>query len=161
MNKKGSITDILIAAVMLMIAAIVILFVVYLWTQISGNALFQSAAAKPIVASVNTAYSFLSDAIVVMFFMSCFGAILLAYFVPSHPVFMVVAIAILIPLILVADVFANVWQQLVSTSFLAVVANTYFPLVTMLFKFLPFISLAVSILLIVLMYSKATASPFT
>ena len=71
------------------------------------------------------------------------------------------AIAILIPLILVADVFANVWQQLVSTSFLAVVANTYFPLVTMLFKFLPFISLAVSILLIVLMYSKATASPFT
>ena len=92
MNKKGSITDILIAAVMLMIAAIVILFVVYLWTQISGNALFQSAAAKPIVASVNTSYSFLSDALVVMFFMSCFGAILLAYFVPSHPVFMVAAI---------------------------------------------------------------------
>ena len=79
MNKKGSITDILIAAVMLMIAAIVILFVVYLWTQISGNALFQSAAAKPIVASVNTAYSFLADALVVMFFMSCFAAILLAY----------------------------------------------------------------------------------
>ena len=161
MNKKGTVTDILIAMVMLLIVSIVILFVVYIWSQITGNGIFQSATAKPIVSSVNTSFSFLSDAIVVMFFMSCFGAILLAYFVPSHPVFMVVAIAILIPLILVADVFANVWQQLVSTSFLAVVSNTYFPLVTMLFKFLPFISLAVSILLIVLMYSKATASPFT
>ena len=161
MNKKGTATDIIIAMVILLILSIVVIFVVYIWTDISANAVFQSSSAKPIVTDVNTSFSFLSDALVVMFFMSCFGAILLAYFVPSHPVFMVVAIAILIPLILVADVFANVWQQLVSTSFLAVVANTYFPLVTMLFKFLPFISLAVSILLIVLMYSKATASPFT
>lgn len=161
MNKKGSITDILIAAVMLMIAAIVILFVVYLWTQISGNALFQSAAAKPIVASVNTAYSFLADALVVMFFMSCFAAILLAYFVPSHPVFIIVAIALLIPLMLVADVFANVWQQIISTSFLTVVGNTYFAYVTLLFKFLPFITLAISGILMIMMYSKPSASPFS
>lgn len=161
MNRKGSITDILIAAVMLLIAAIVILFVVYIWTQISGNAVFQSASAKPIVTSVNTAYSFLSDALVVMFFMSCFAAILLAYFVPSHPVFIIVAIALLIPLMLVADVFANVWQQIISTSFLTVVGNTYFVYVTLLFKFLPFITLAISGILMIMMYSKPSASPFS
>ena len=160
MNRKGSITDILIAAVMLLIAAVIILFVVYLWTQISGNAIFQSAAAKPIVTSVNTAYSFLSDALVVMFFMSCFAAILLAYFVPSHPVFIIVAIALLIPLILVADIFSNVWQQIISTSFLTIVGNTYFVYVTMLFKFLPFIVLTVSVILMIMMYSKPSASPF-
>lgn len=161
MNNKGSITDILIATVMFMIAAIVILFVLYLWTQISGNAVFQSATAKPIVASVNTAYSFLSDALIVMFFMSCFAAILLAYFVPSHPVFIIVAIALLIPLMLVADVFANVWQQIISTSFLTVVGNTYFAYVTLLFKFLPFITLAISGILMIMMYSKPSASPFS
>lgn len=160
MNKTGSITDILIAAVMLLIVSIVILFVVYLWTQISANALFQSASAKPIVTSVNIAYSFLSDALVLMFFMSCFAAILLAYFVPSHPVFIIVAIALLIPLMLVADVFANVWQQIISTSSLTVVGNTYFVYVTLLFKFLPFITLAISGILMIMMYSKPSASPF-
>ena len=160
MNKTGSITDILIAAVMLLIVSIVILFVVYLWTQISANALFQSASAKPIVTSVNIAYSFLSDALVLIFFMSCFAAILLAYFVPSHPVFIIVAIALLIPLMLVADVFANVWQQIISTSSLTVVGNTYFVYVTLLFKFLPFITLAISGILMIMMYSKPSASPF-
>ena len=97
MNKKGTATDIIIAMVILLILSIVVIFVVYIWTDISANAVFQSSSAKPIVTDVNTSFSFLSDALVVMFFMSCFGAILLAYFVPSHPVFMVVAIAILIP----------------------------------------------------------------
>jgi hypothetical protein len=161
MNNKGSITDILIAMVMLTIAAIVILFVLYIWSQISSNAIFTSSTAKPIVTSVSTSFSFLADGLVLMFFMSCFAAILLAYFVPTHPVFLIVAIALLIPLILVADVFANVWQQIISTSFLTVVGNTYFAYVTLLFKFLPFISLTIAGILLIMMYSKPSASPFT
>lgn len=160
MNRKGSITDILIAIVSLLIVSIIVIFVVYLWTQISGNSIFQSSTAQPIVSNVNTAYAFLADALVVMFFMDCFAAILLAYFVPSHPVFIIVAIALLIPLMLVADVFANVWQQIISTSFLTVLGNGMFSIVTMLFKFLPFISLSVSVLLMIMMYSKPSASPF-
>lgn len=161
MNKKGSITDILIAMVLLLITAITILFAIYIWTQISANAVFTSSSAQPIVSKVNTAYSFLADALVIMFFMSCFAAILLAYFVPSHPVFIIVAIALLIPLVLVADVFANVWQQIISTSFLVVVGNSYFSMVTMVFKFLPFITISISVILMIMMYAKPSASPFS
>ncbi len=156
LNKKGSIIDILTAVVMLLVISVIFILITYIWTQFSGTAFFKTAPS--VTNSINTSFSILDDGIVVFFFMTVFSAILLAFFVQSHPVFAIIPIIFLIPLTIIADVFSNLWQSIISNSFLATVGNTYFLYVSTLMKYLPITVLVFSVILMIVMYSKPTAT---
>lgn len=147
---RASALDLIVAMAIFIASAIVVLFVFYIWQQLSSSPIIPSNIAK----SGTTAFSYIADALVFLYFAAVFAAVIFAYFTPSHPVFAIMFIIIEIVAILVADVFSDIWQEIISNSIFVNLGNTYFFYVTLVFKYLPFLSLGLGILLMIVMYSK-------
>lgn len=82
------------------------------------------------------------------------GAIVLAFLIPSHPVFLPLSIIALVIFMALSVVFSNVLYDFLNSSMLVGIANQY-SLVVSIVKFLPHIITVFGVVIIIVMYSKA------
>ena len=82
------------------------------------------------------------------------GAIILAFLIPSHPIFLPVSIIMLTIFIVLSTIFSNFLWEFLNASPLVSIANQY-PLVVNIVRYLPYIIGIIGTILIIVMYSKS------
>lgn len=90
---------------------------------------------------------------VLIFFGFALGAVVSAYFLPTHPVFFFPILLIMVLGIFLAPTIANAFGSLITDPTVAQTANDY-PLTTQIFQHLPNILLAIAIIIVIATMAK-------
>jgi len=165
MNGRGSAFDIYFMLAFIVIFSLIVLFATYVWLQFNTaftaqvaaiavtnpgvNATLISSATTPITT---TLYGF-DNVIVVFYFLLNIAAVISAYFVRTHPLFFVLNLFMMAFFTLGSVIFANLFYDIASTTFIAPIMVN-FPVMTILFTYMPMICLVVSAVLALVMYGR-------
>ena len=140
-------------------AIIFISFIVFnLYNEFSNNLLevIDNPRVQNITARGREAYDVLVSSIPFIFFGLGISAIILAFLIPSHPVFFPLSIILLSIFILLSTVFKDlIYTFLTSEPFFAI-ANNY-PLLGFVVNNLPYLIAIFGFILIIVMYSRTRA----
>jgi ABC-type bacteriocin/lantibiotic exporter with double-glycine peptidase domain len=153
---KGSILD--LAGVLLIVVGLVIggflAFKFYSEFKEKYSQMPLSTTEQTILNKGTAVYNVLLNSIPFIVIGSGIGAIILAFLIPSHPIFLPVSILALAIFIILSVVFSNfVWEFLNSQQIVGM-ANQY-PLLVNVVQYLPYIIAVFGIVLIIVMYSKS------
>jgi len=109
---------------------------------------------QTIMSKGETIYNILLNSIPFIVIGSGVGAIVLAFLIPSHPVFLPISIILLAFFVILSVVFSNFLWEFLNAQQIIVMANK-FPLVASIVQYLPYIIVVFGIVLIIVMYSKS------
>ena len=157
MNKKGQIGDMVFVLVTLIGIAIVLVVAGYVYTQIdigfgqSGMETTESAQALDSFASgfhiFDTSYAFILVGLIM-------GLLVSSFFIPSHPIFLVINIFGFMILVFIGAVFSNMYSDIILVEGLNASAMTYYPITTFIATKLPWIGAIIVFLSSIIMYAK-------
>lgn len=161
-GKKGSIIDTFVILIVFVIMGIVLIVSLFLKDAIFpklSNALNNETGSTSVMATVSGGFTIFDNLFLLAFFMLNATTIIMAALVPSHPVFLIVNVMLLIILFVIAPTFSNIMQKFWSTPDFAAYsegggASQTLPIMTRMFQYLPSITLGISVLLIIVQYSK-------
>lgn len=157
MNRKGYIFDIYFMLVALLVFAITVIISATVLGEIEKeptfNATMTAHNATYIMQGGNDAIAGFDNLVVVFYILMNLAAVASAFLIRTHPIFFVLSILVMGFFILASAIFANIYYEVASMSFIAPYAANY-PLIYTLFTYLPTACLIFSILLAVVMYGK-------
>lgn len=156
-NKKGNVLDLLFIGIAIFIFAIVIVFNYMIMSKINdgiqATGHFTNASIEIIDHQVEVYPSIWDKGLAFILFAFCMTTWISAFFVRSHPIFVIIGIIMIVIYIMIFGMLANVYDDIKSSPEL----NTYFlPFVTInfiMFKF-PIIMAVLSGITCIIMYSK-------
>lgn len=154
---KGSILD-LAGIIFLVCGMIVSGFIItkfyFSFKEAYLNTTNPTQTEKEILSKGETVSKVFLGAIPFIVIGSGIGAIVLAFLIPSHPVFLPISIIALIIFVILSTAFSNfLWEFLNATPIVSI-ANQY-PLIASIVQYLPYIIAIFGFVLIVVMYSKS------
>jgi len=103
---KGTV-DALYIPVTLLTLAILVVVGYYLLSELNANPLLNSATSEAVVHS----WEAWDTAFVAATIFLCIAAIVLGYFIPTHPAFIVVEFILLILAVIIAPIYSNMYAQ--------------------------------------------------
>lgn len=103
---------------------------------------------------VGTSLGIFADTVLLIFVSIAIGAIIGGYFTNKHPIFAIGDIFMLFVILLLSQIFANVFQNLVALNTFMSIANQNLPSVVLLFQSFGIICLVIGVGLIVVQYGK-------
>ncbi len=166
-GKHGSILDIFFILLFITVAAIGITVAFVLNTSIFGtnpatnttNPLTNSTVSRSIAGNGLTSLQILDDAIIILYFAMNLAAVITGAMVKTHPILFIVVFFVLLIFLLLANVFTDVFQQIVTSQQIVPVANAYLGTLITLFKYLPIFTILFGFL-IGIFQNSAPAQPF-
>jgi hypothetical protein len=153
---RGSILD--LAGIIFLLTGMVIggflAFKFYIAFQEKYNQMQLSEAEQKILQKGETVYKVLLGAIPFIIISSGIGAVVLAFLIPAHPVFLPISIIALGMFVLLSVVFSNILWEFLNSVVIIDIANK-FPLLVSIVQYLPYIIGVIGTILIIVMYSKS------
>lgn len=155
-NRKGSILDLGIIIFVLVVLVISSFLSAKFYTEFKTKfkAMFPDETASAIFEKGDVAMGIWINLIPFLYFSCGLGAIVLAFFIPAHPIFMPISIIALVIFIIMSVAFTNVLWEFINSPLIIGIANQY-PLVVSVIRYSPFIISVFGFLVIVVMYSKS------
>jgi hypothetical protein len=155
MNKKASLQDIGMAAIIVVVVGIMILFGAKFMTELNTKVQANNVITTDGKIASSTLTAHYSGAIDNSFLLLAIGlsmgALILAALVRVHPIFIPIYILLLIFLIFVCGIFSNIYQEMAATSEMTATADTL-TFVTNILTYLPLIVGVIGSLLAIIMY---------
>jgi len=154
---KGSILD--LAGIIFLVCAFIISgFIVtkfyFTFKETYLNTTNPTQVEQEILSKGETVSNVILGAIPFIIIASGIGAIVLAFLIPSHPVFLPISLIALIIFVVLSTAFSNfLWEFLNATPIVSI-ANQY-PIIASIVKYLPYIIAIFGFILIIVMYSKS------
>jgi len=153
---KGSVLD--LAGIIFLTCGLIIggfiAFMFYTAFKEKYSEMSISETEQKILEKGVTIYNVLLSSIPFIIIGSGIGAIVLAFLIPSHPIFLPISILALAIFVILSTVFSNfLWEFLNSQPIIAI-ANQ-FPLIASIVQYFPYIIAVFGTLLIIVMYSKS------
>jgi hypothetical protein len=153
---KGSILD--LAGVLFLVFALIIggalSFKFYLAFKEKYSQMPLSPTEQTILDKGATSYNVLLASIPFIIIGSGIGSIVLAFLIPSHPIFLPISILALALFIILSTAFSNFMWEFLNAQQIVAIANQ-FPLIAGIVQYLPYIIAIFGFVLIIVMYSKS------
>jgi hypothetical protein len=160
---KGSLLDLGIP-ILILVAFVFSLFLISLFYGNIKTGLMNSVNSTmrndtfynttvPILNAGSSVFDIFINSIPLLVFGSGISMFILAFLIPTHPVFMPISIVVLIIYVVVSVVFSNILWAFINNSSIITIANNY-PVVVGMIQFSPYIMAIIGTLLIIVMYSK-------
>ncbi len=157
-HLEGSMWDMPLAALYLLIAGVILAVMFVLAPQIQNS---NPTVFNGVFGSVMTALNILVIGVFLVYIFMNLIPIIAAYFVRTHPVFFIVSLLVLMIEMLIYYTVSNVFTTFISTSVLVTVGNSNLSLLVAVFQNLPLISFVFSVLLLIAQYAKPTLPQYT
>jgi hypothetical protein len=158
MNRKGSLQDIVGMMLIFTVMVIVSFLALYIQTEtknaIIATAPYQSTNSTYILNQGTASLGVFINSIPFITIGILIAAIISAFFIPSHPVFVPLSIILLALYTVLAAVFSNIIWEFLNTPGIITLANSY-PLVVSIVVKQPYIVTIFGALLIIVMHSKS------
>lgn len=157
MNQKGSIQDLIYIAGIGMATVIAVIAVGYMFS-VASTAMYPiinetSPRAANMLLTANTVSSFFINLMPFVLIFMGIAAALLAYFVPTHPIFIGISVVLLVLIIYGSFYFSNIAYDFFITEGISTYMND-FPLVYYFFVNLPLFTLGFGAIILIVMYSR-------
>ena len=159
MNKKGSLLDTIFIMVVLLVLGISILLAAYLSDAIFPviEPLLNDTTATQIIDTAEAGIGGLDILFVTIYILLNLTPAILAFFVDTHPIFIIVNIIIFLVVFTVTPAISNAMQTLWSldafSQYAAGGGGTYdFSLMQAIFQYLPYLSLIFMVIVMVAMF---------
>ena len=153
---KGSILD--LAGILFLTCALIIVGFLATKIYISFKEKYAEIGASEVEEKIlekgDVVYDVLLSSIPIIIIGSGVGAIILAFLIPSHPVFLPISLIVLGIFVLLSTVFSNFLWEFLNHAYIVSLADQ-FPLVVNIVKYLPYIIAVFGFLLVIVMYSKS------
>lgn len=155
---KGSMLDIIIAGIALTALAIGILVASTVMTsvQTSLNPMMPAISQDVLTQGVNAVNTFNYGFVIIMFGMGIAGVIF-AWLVPTHPIFVILSIIMLLISVVILPIFSNAFETF-STNPSMSSATANFPVMTYFMNNLPLIEVIFGALTMIVMYTRWRSS---
>jgi len=154
---KGSILDTFGFAVTVLVMSIVVVLVAYAAHLAISSAVPAFNETSPEIAEVvqtgDTVTTILVNAVPFIFVGMMVGALLMAYFIPTHPIFLPLSVLLLAISVFVSFYFSDVLYEFFHVEGISSYLNN-FPLIVFMGKNLPLIVFGFGLLLIIVMYVR-------
>lgn len=155
-SKKGVVTEIAYFVLFLFIAAVVIMITAKVYTSLQDgiqSSSLQSANTDALFQKTDNAYKTFDSMFLVLVVGLCIGIIISAFFINSHPIFYVITILLWPIVVIISAALSNAYESLMAVSAMqqSTISMTTIPFVL---DKLPYISIILSILIMVAMYAK-------
>ena len=152
---KGSLFDVIILGVTMLVLAIGILIGSLVMTQIqtSTSSMLTSAGAQAALQAGTDAINTFNYGFVIIVIGGAIGSLILAWMVPSHPIFMLVSVIMLLLSVVVLPILANTYETFASTSEMASAAAS-FPLMNLLMSNMPLIGVVFGVMMMIVLYTR-------
>jgi hypothetical protein len=145
---KGTLDALYIPVALLSLAIIVVLGY-YLLSQLDANPILNSATSTAVLNS----WKVWDTAFVAATIMLCIAAMILAYFIPAHPAFIVVEIILIIIGVFIAPIYSNMYATIATQADLNASAQQ-FPNIAFIIGYMPFIVAVISVAIGLATYGK-------
>jgi len=153
---KGSILD--LAGILFLVCGLIIggflSFKFYSAFKEKYSQMPMSETEQKILDKGTTSYNVLLGSIPFIIIGSGIGSIVLAFLIPSHPIFLPISIIALAIFTVLSTVFSNFLWEFLNAQPIVTIANQY-PLIASIVQYLPYIITVFGIVLIIVMYSKS------
>lgn len=161
-SKKGSFPDLLFVFLVCLVFGIMVVISTYIKDQIfpSMEAFYgEGSYAKNVSTQVGGSFAVFDNIFMLIYFMLCLVPILSAILVKTNPVWFVINIMVLLIILYITPVFSNIMLAFWNTPQFGVYAyggggSTTYPVMTLLFKYLPYVTVAISAILSIAMFGK-------
>jgi len=160
-SKKGTVLDMFAISIVLLFFGIIAVVSIYVADQIFPELIgfFGTGAGVTVVKTVKQGYGTMDYIFMFLYFMLTLVPIIFASLVRHHPVFLILNILLLFIFFLVVPVFSNVMREFWQTEEFGIYAfgggGSYtYPVMTRLFQYMPLISSAVSVIIMIAMFAK-------
>jgi len=156
---KGSMVDMIYIVVIIFIFAVSIILSYFVLTEFgtqlnaTGN-MFNTTVAMEIVSGGQAGLRTFDYVFFIITMFLGIGVIILGFNVGSHPIFFVVTLILLVVCLMLGAILSNIFQEIISTSLLTPTANLMTN-VTLVMQNLPVIILSISVVLIIVIYSRS------
>ena len=162
MGNKGSMLDILLVVMAMMIFAMSILVSTKISDEVSGFFLgeFGSTEATTVYKTARQGFGIFDFLFMFMFFVLTLLPVLFAVMVKNNPIFFVLNFIVVLIYFLVAPALSNVMYEFWNAGDFAQYAaggggSFTYPIMTRTFQWLPYISLGISVILMVAQFGKS------
>lgn len=145
----GALEDSLYAITSVFSAALVLVIGYYVVSQLITFPQFNTATAQAVQTNLTYLDGLIAFGVVLLFV----GSMILAYFLPSHPVFFISFILNAFVALIISPVYSNLYATLAKTPLLNP-SFELFPLTALMIGNLPLITLVLSALLAIVSYGK-------
>lgn len=158
MNKRGTMLDILYAAAMAVPIIIISLLIVFMFNQAYDAAMPTMNASSPTAGNILTTASSALDVVlaivpIIPIFMGI-AAVVLAYFIPSHPIFLPSSILISVLTVFFSFYFSNILYEFFTVGgALTTFINNYAAIV-LIGQNLPTFAVVFSVIQLIVMYTR-------
>ena len=168
-GKKGTTIDMFFIFIALMFFGMIILMSLYLADSIFPELIGffgESNEATTVIKTAKQGYAALDNIFLLLFFMLNMVPLVFAIFVRHHPIFLVINIFVLIAFMFVVPSLSNAMREFWMTPEFAQYAvgggGSYtFNIMTRLFQYMPFISVGLSVLIMIAMFVKSPTEGVT
>jgi len=159
-SKKGSQDVIYIFFVICVIAVLLPVFNIFIG---SLNDVFQDVdlegvdetKSKEESQSLTSGFISTSDFIFASIYFAFFiGAVILSYFLDTHPVFIIAGVIILILLAWLSMEFSNVWMGVTSEGIMAEEVNANFPMTSFIMNWFAELNISLIVIVLIVLYQK-------
>ena len=151
---KGSVMDLLYIFVFLLFFSVCTLVAFVINANVGPQLSALSPAGATAIASGTTALMAWDGLFVMITFGMIMAALILAYFIDSHPVMFIVSFIVLIFVVMISAVLSNVFQTMTASGTTLGTASASYPLMTQIWLQLPAIASISGIMILILAYSK-------
>lgn len=160
-GRKGASIDLLYIMVMALVIGISTLVALYVHDQSYTllSPMLDNAEAQNVMNTSTASLRVLDYLFVTTYFMSCLGSIISAALVRNHPIFLVVSIILMMVVMIISPIISNVmlefWSQPEFAEFAEGGGGTItLPLMTRVFQYMPHITAVLSVMIMILSFSK-------
>jgi len=168
MGRKGSALDMIFIMFSLMVLGMFILVGMYLTDTIFTpmQEMFNDTAGSTTLTTVKNGYGAMDNIFMFLFFMLNMVPVIFAVFVKTHPVFLIINILVIFIYMFLAPSMSNMMLDFWNTPEFAPYAlggggSFTFDVMTRLFQYLPYISVGLSIIIMVAMFVKSPSGGTT
>lgn len=153
---RGSVFDMMTIAIFLLGFSLAAVIGYYIQTQwlVQYNALgIQTTVGNATNSAVTGAYGVMDNMFIFVAVLLCLTTLGLAFMVDSHPIFFIFSLIFLIVFTALTAVFSNIYYEIAS----ATGVGASFPGFQLLWQNFPFISILMSLLIVLVMHGKPTS----
>lgn len=149
---KGGVWDLLFIALAMFMLGFGTLIAYTIITEVISTTSFSSTAAGVLVNAQSAVATF-NLGFIIIFVGLAATTIILAYMVPSHPIFIVTGVLTLVVLMVLIPMFSNAFGVMAADSQLSAAAAS-FPMITYIMESMPLWTAVIGMMVIIVMYVK-------
>jgi len=149
---KGTIFDLFIISMIMLLVAISVLVSYYVLNQIANTGTW-SATSTSILTSGLSALTMFNYGFVIVFVGVSIATLIFAYMTPQHPIFFVVSLLLIIILMTIVPQYSNAYEIFIADPQISTVAGT-FPVINYIMGNLPYFIAGLAFALMFVSYMR-------